>query len=332
MMLLDYSFISQSASCSTIKGIMGEVLFLDTVHPVLWERLQAAGYACLDGTALDYEACKKAAEDAVGIVIRARFRMDQKFLESARNLKFIARSGAGMENIDVEYCSKRGIQLFNAPEGNRNAVAEHALGMLLNLFRNINKGDREVRRGIWDREGNRGIELNGKTIGIIGYGNNGTAFIKKLSGFDVRILVYDKYKTVPNLGQVEAATMEVIFEEADIVSFHIPLNSETQYWANSAFFNSFRKPIYFLNISRGKIVKTQDLLDAIDQGKVLGACLDVLEFESASFAQIEHDETLKRLLNQPKVILSPHIAGWTHESYFLLSDILADKILTNINA
>lgn len=307
---------------------MGEVLFIDTVHPILWERLRAAGYACVDATTLDFDACKKAAEDAIGIVIRARFRMDEKFLESAQNLQFIARSGAGMENIDVAYCSKRGIQLFNAPEGNRNAVAEHALGMLLNLFRNINTGDGEVRRGIWNREGNRGIELDGKTIGIIGYGNNGTAFTKKLSGFDVRVLVYDKYKNVPNLGQVEAATMQDIFEEADIVSFHIPQNEETLYWANSTFFDSFRKPIYLLNMSRGKIVKTTDLLDAIDQGKVLGACLDVIEFESASFAQVEQNETLNRLLNHRKVLLSPHIAGWTHESYFLLSDVLADKILT----
>lgn len=307
---------------------MGEVLFIDTVHPILWERLRAAGYACVDATTLDFDACKKAAEDVIGIVIRARFRMDEKFLESAQNLQFIARSGAGMENIDVAYCSKRGIQLFNAPEGNRNAVAEHALGMLLNLFRNINTGDGEVRRGIWNREGNRGIELDGKTIGIIGYGNNGTAFTKKLSGFDVRVLVYDKYKTVPNLGQVEAATMQDIFEEADIVSFHIPQNEETLYWANSTFFESFRKPIYLLNMSRGKIVKTTDLLDAIDQGKVLGACLDVIEFESASFAQVEQNETLNRLLNHRKVLLSPHIAGWTHESFFLLSDVLADKILT----
>lgn len=307
---------------------MGEVLFIDTVHPILWERLRAAGYACVDATTLDFDACKKAAEDAIGIVIRARFRMDEKFLESAQNLQFIARSGAGMENIDVAYCSKRGIQLFNAPEGNRNAVAEHALGMLLNLFRNINTGDGEVRRGIWNREGNRGIELDGKTIGIIGYGNNGTAFTKKLSGFDVRVLVYDKYKNVPNLGQVEAATMQEIFEEADILSFHIPQNEETLYWANSTFFDSFRKPIYLLNMSRGKIVKTTDLLDAIDQGKVLGACLDVIEFESASFAQVEQNETLNRLLNHRKVLLSPHIAGWTHESYFLLSDVLADKILT----
>jgi D-3-phosphoglycerate dehydrogenase len=306
----------------------GKVVFIDSVHPILQERLEKAGYSCVDATLLDYDSCAAITSDAVGIVIRSRFKMDESFLKNATKLEFIARSGAGMENIDVAYCEKRGIELFNAPEGNRNAVAEHALGMLLNLFRNIKKGDSEVRQGVWDREGNRGIELDGKTVGIIGFGNNGGAFAKKLSGFDVRVLAYDKYKTVPNLGQVEAADMERIFEEADVVSFHIPQTEETLFWGNADFFNTFTKPIYLLNMSRGKIVKTQDLLDAIDQGKVLGACLDVLEFESTSFSEIDKNETLNQLLNHPKVLLSPHIAGWTHESYFLLSDVLADKILT----
>jgi len=307
---------------------MQQVVFIDTVHPILWQRLEAAGYTCVDASELGYEACIESIQTAVGIVIRSRFRLDEQFLATAQNLEFIARSGAGMENIDVSYCESRYIELFNAPEGNRNAVAEHALGMLLNLFRNINKGDREVRQGVWDREGNRGVELDGKTVGIIGFGNNGSAFAKKLSGFDVRVLAYDKYKAVPNLGQVEAATLEQIFDEADVVSFHVPQNEETLFWGNSEFFNAFQKPIYLLNMSRGKIVKIKDLLQAIDQGKVLGACLDVLEFESTSFSEIDTNETLTQLLNHPKVVLSPHIAGWTHESYFLLSDVLADKILT----
>lgn len=308
---------------------MGLVVFIDTVHPILWERLENSNFECLDASLMNFEACQKACSDAVGIVIRSRFRMDEKFLGEIKNLKFIARSGAGMENIDTDYCEARGIELFNAPEGNRNAVAEHALGMLLNLFRNINKGDREVRKGVWDREGNRGVELDGKTVGIIGYGNNGRAFTKKLSGFDVRVLVYDKYKEVPNLGQVEAATMAQIYAEADVVSFHIPQNEETLFWADVDFFKRFKKPIYLLNMSRGKIVRTAALLEALDSGRVLGACLDVLEFESSSFSDLDNNQTLSRLLEHPKVLLSPHIAGWTHESYFLLSDVLADKILGN---
>jgi D-3-phosphoglycerate dehydrogenase len=306
----------------------GKIVFIDSVHPILHERLEKAGFFCVDATELDFDSCAAITSDAVGIVIRSRFRMDENFLKKASKLEFIARSGAGMENIDVAYCEQRNIELFNAPEGNRNAVAEHALGMLLNLFRNIKKGDAEVREGVWDREGNRGVELDGKTVGVIGFGNNGSAFAKKLSGFDVRVLAYDKYKPVPSLGQVESADMELIFQEADVVSFHVPQTEETLFWGNTDFFNSFAKPIYLLNMSRGKIVKTQDLLDAIDAGKVLGTCLDVLEFESTSFSEIDKNETLNKLLNHPKVLLSPHIAGWTHESYFLLSDVLADKILT----
>jgi D-3-phosphoglycerate dehydrogenase len=329
MMLWVYLSISALVSCFTAKVFfMQHVVFIDTVHPVLWNRLESTGYHCIDASELDYNSCRNALKNATGIVIRSRFRMDEEFLSDAMDLEFIARSGAGMENIDVDYCEGRKIELFNAPEGNRNAVAEHALGMLLNLFRNICKGDQEVRQGIWNREGNRGVELDGKTVAIIGYGNNGSAFAKKLSGFDVRILAYDKYKKVPNLGQVESASLEQIFREADVVSFHIPQNQETLYWGNTHFFSTFEKPIYVLNMSRGKIIKTNDLFLALNTGKVLGACLDVLEFESSSFSNIDKNETLHQLLNHPRVILSPHIAGWTHESYFLLSDVLADKILT----
>ena len=305
-----------------------QVVFIDTVHPILQQRLENAGYQYIDATYFSKEQCIASIESAQGIVIRSRFRMDEMFLKNAKSLEFIARSGAGMENIDEAYCESRGIELFNAPEGNRNAVAEHALGMLLNLFRHIKKGDAEVRTGIWDREGNRGVELDGKTVGIIGFGNNGSAFARKLSGFDVQVLAYDKYKKAANLGQVEEASMERIFEEADVVSFHVPQTEETLFWGNADFFNSFAKPIYLLNMSRGKIVKTHDLLDAIDAGKVRGACIDVIEFESSSFSEIDKNETLNRLLNHSKVLLSPNIAGWTQESYFLLSDVLADKILT----
>jgi D-3-phosphoglycerate dehydrogenase len=256
--------------------------------------------------------------------------MDANLLDAAPNLKFIARSGAGMENIDLDYCAKRNIQLFNAPEGNRNAVGEHALGMLLALMNNLVTADAEVRSGKWDREGNRGIELDGKTVGIIGYGNNGEAFAKKLRGFDVQILAYDKYKS--NFGNkfVQESTLEELYANADVISFHIPQNEETLFWANDLFFESIQKPFFLLNLSRGKIVETKALLKAIENGKVLGAGLDVLEFEKASFENFfdgNMPEAFQQLLASKKVILSPHVGGWTNESYFKLSAVLADKIL-----
>ncbi len=307
-----------------------KVLFLDIVHPVLEDRLKEAGYTCLDGTSLPLDACLELFPEMSGLVIRSRFRLDERTLSHADNLKFIARSGAGMENIDVNYCSEKGIALFNAPEGNRNAVAEHALGMLLALFNNFIKGDKEVRSGIWDREGNRGLELDGKTVGIIGFGNNGSAFARKLAGFDVKILAHDKYKSGFGSNQVEECSLEAIFEHADIVSFHIPQNEETIYYADNAFFESFQKPIYLVNLARGKIVQTEALVSAIKSDKVLGCCLDVLEYEKSSFENFfeqELSDDFNFLLHSDKVIFTPHVGGWTKESYFKLSDVLADKIL-----
>ena len=219
-----------------------KVVFLDTVHPILNEELTANGYNCIDASAKSMEQCVDLLKDAIGIVIRSRFSLDKNILDHCKNLKFIARSGAGMENIDIDYCNSRNITLYNAPEGNRNAVAEHALGMLLSLFNNLNKGDSEIRNGTWDREGNRGIELDGKTIGIIGYGNNGSAFIKKLSGFDVEILVYDKYKSGFSNNQIKEATLSEIQEKATVLSFHIPQNEETIYFGNTS--PSFKRRFY----------------------------------------------------------------------------------------
>jgi D-3-phosphoglycerate dehydrogenase / 2-oxoglutarate reductase len=307
-----------------------KVYFLDTVHPILAQRLAAAGHQCVDATQLTYEECCVALNDAEGIVIRSRFPMNESLLKHAPQLKFIARSGAGMENIDEAYTSARGIICYNAPEGNRNAVGEHALGMLLSLFNNLNKGDREVRKGIWDREGNRGVELDGKTVGIIGYGNNGSAFAKKLRGFDVDVLAYDKYVSGFGNDFVKEVTLQEIFDQSDVVSFHIPQNDETRFMGNADFFHAFKKPIYIINLSRGKIIRTTDLVNAIQNGKVLGACLDVLEYESSSFEKIFDDtipDALNYLVHSDKVILSPHVGGWTVESYFKLSDVLADKIL-----
>lgn len=307
-----------------------KVVFLDTVHPILSERLQAAGYTCLDASDLSLSECQSAVGDATGIVIRSRFTMDSNFLQHAPQLTFIARSGAGMENIDVDYCMQRGILLHNAPEGNRQAVAEHALGMLLSLLNKLHTADLEVRNGKWDREGNRGHELAGKTIGIIGYGNNGSAFAQVLRGFDVRILAVDTYKQDFGNDFVEESSMSRLYAEADVVSFHIPQNEETMYLADTGFFEQFHKPIYLLNLSRGKIVRTTALVDALKTGRVLGAGLDVLEYEQKSFESFFQQElpaAFEYLTQSNRVILSPHVGGWTEESYYKLSAVLADKIL-----
>ncbi len=306
------------------------VLFLDSVHPILADRLTKSGFECVDATTLSLEECASFLSVAEGIVIRSRFKMDEALLSLAPKLKFIARSGAGMENIDEKYCENRNIQLINAPEGNRNAVGEHALGMLLSLMNKLNEADLQVKNGIWDREGNRGVELDGKTVGIIGFGNNGSAFAKKIRGFDVTILAYDKYKSGYGNEFVKEATFEEILNQADVISFHIPQNEETLFMANSEFFARIKKSIYLINLSRGKIVETKALVEALKSKKVIGAGLDVLEYEKSSFENFfEQDisDDFRYLLTAKNVILSPHVGGWTTESYFKLSDVLADKII-----
>lgn len=308
-----------------------KVAFLDTVHAILQEGLEAEGCICTDFTARSKNDILAAIKDYDGIVIRSRFPMDAIFLEFAPNLKFIARAGAGMENISVSYCQKRGIQLFNAPEGNRNAVAEHALGMLLSVLNNLNKGDREIRAGIWDREGNRGTELDGKTVGIIGYGNNGKAFAKKLRGFDVEVLVYDKYKSGFSDEFVKESTLTELQVKSEIISLHIPQNEETIGLISNRFIDQMRNPFYLINLSRGKIVQTKALVTALNNCKILGACLDVLEFEKNSFENIFSDTSqfpseFKQLMASDKVVLSPHVGGWTTESYYKLSQVLLNKI------
>lgn len=315
---------------------MKKVVFLDSVHPILSERLTQAGYVCIDASTKSKEECIADLHDAVGIVIRSRYRMSEELLQFAPQLTFIARSGAGMENIDQDYCKRRGIKLYNSPEGNRNAVGEHALGMLLSLMNKQHKADREIRNGIWDREGNRGVELDGKTVGIIGYGNNGSAFAKKLRGFDVKLLAYDKYKKDFGDHFVMECTLNAILNQSDVISFHIPQNEETMFMANDDFFNRLKNPVYLLNLSRGKIVETSALVKALKAGKIYGAGLDVLEFEPSSFESLfEQDlpDDFKYLIESEKVLLTPHVGGWTSESYFKLSNVLADKILdTDIDA
>lgn len=305
------------------------VIFIDTVHDYLKEQLEALGFQCDDHTSTPKEEVEAILGRYDGIVIRSRMPMNEMTLRKATRLKFIARSGAGMENIDTTYCERQNIALFNAPEGNRDAVGEQAVGMLLSLFNNLRRGDREVRKGIWDREGNRGHEIGGKTVGIIGYGNNGGAFAKKLSGFDCTVLAYDKYKSGFSDEYAQEATMDTIFDEADILSFHIPQTEETLYLFDEAYMDRFNRPIYVINLARGKIIQTEALVAGLKSGKILGACLDVLEYEKASFEQLDAQglpASFQYLLQSEKVELTPHVGGWTHESYFKLSKVLAEKV------
>lgn len=314
---------------------MYKVLLIDTVHPLLNEILKTKNIICeLDNVSSKVEILTKI-NNYIGIVIRSRFKIDKEFLNKAKHLKFIARAGAGMENIDVAYAESLGIKCLHAPEGNKDAVAEHALAMLLMLFNNLKRADSEVRKGIWKREENRGNELKGKTVGIIGYGNMGSAFAQRLIGFDVKILAYDKYKTKFGNQYVKESTLEEIFEKSDVVSLHVPLTEETKYMVNSAFLNSFKKPIYLINTARGKVLNTADLVQAIFNKKVLGACLDVIEYESVSFENIDtanFPKPFKQLISLENVILSPHIAGWTFESHIKISKVLAEKILNTVYA
>lgn len=310
-----------------------KVLFVDTVHPILNERLTSAGFDCVDGTNWNQEQIEAEISQYHGLVIRSRFPVDQEFIEKATSLRFIARSGSGMENIAVSAAEHNGISLYNAPEGNKTAVAEHALGMLLALLNQIIQGDDQVRRGIWDREGNRGIELAGKTVGIIGFGHNGSAFAKSLSGMGCRILAYDKYLDNYAPDHVEEVEMTEILNEADILSLHIPLTEETHYLVDEQFIQSMRKPFFLINTSRGKIASTREIVKALNAGKIRGACLDVLDIEKASFElDSSASQVLENLGKRHDVILSPHVAGWTVESYEKLSNVLADKILSEFKA
>jgi D-3-phosphoglycerate dehydrogenase len=306
------------------------VLFVDTVHEELEKQLVSNGFTSQHYLGKSKEELIPLLKNADGIVIRSKVRIDEDLLSCASRLKFIARAGAGMENIDLQAAEKRGIICFNSPEGNRDAVAEQAIGMLLMLMCNIKRADQEVRKGIWKRAENRGEEIMGKTIGIIGYGNTGQAFAKKLSGFDANILVYDKYKSGFTDSYIDEVGIETIYKETDILSLHIPLSDETLYMVNDNFISSFNKPFYFINTSRGKNVYTPSLVRALQTGKIKGACIDVLEYESVSFETINQStlpDDFKYLIESDKVILTPHIAGWTHESNIKMSKVLAQKIL-----
>jgi len=306
-----------------------KILFIDSNHPILHETLEKAGHTCDLNYLWSPEEIIKNIHLYDGLVVRSKIKITKEIIDKATKLKFIARAGAGMENIDVEYAQSKGIICLHAPEGNRDAVGEHAIGMLLSLFNNLCRANKEVREGKWIREGNRGIELKGKTIGIIGYGNMGSAFADRLKGFDVKVLVYDKYKNNFGTDTIIESNLNQIFEKADVISLHTPLTEETHYLIDDDFINNFKKNIYIINTARGKCLNTADLVKNMKSGKVLGACLDVLEYEMVSFENLDIaslPEPFQYLIQSEKVMLSPHIGGWTIESNEKIASILAEKI------
>ena len=306
-----------------------KILHLDSNHDLLINQLNDLGFINHE----DYTATKDEIEAKIsnydGIIIRSRFTIDQQFLDAAKHLKFIGRVGAGLENIDCNYAEQKGVFLISAPEGNRNAVGEHALGMLLSLLNKLNKADSEVRQGKWLREANRGIELDGKTIGLIGYGNMGKAFAKKLRGFDVEVLCYDIKADVGD-AHAKQVNLEELQSRADVLSLHTPQTPLTLAMVNSEFINNFSKSFWLINTARGKSVVTKDLVSALQSGKILGAGLDVLEYEKSSFENLftsdNVPEAFQYLINSNNVLLSPHVAGWTVESKIKLAQTIVDKI------
>jgi len=306
-----------------------KILFIDTTHQYLPDELTKCGFICDYLTDLNYEGYSAIIHNYTGVIVRSGIKLDMGILLKANKLRFIGRVGAGLENIDVDFAREKGIVCMNAPEGNRDALAEHTVGMLLSLFNHLNRADKEVRQGLWNREKNRGIELMGKTVGIIGYGNMGSAFAKRLKGFDVNVIAFDKYKTNYSDQYCRETTLEEVKEEADILSIHVPLNTETTYMVNDQFINSFQKNICIINTSRGRVLNTADLLTNLDSGKVFGAVLDVLEYEDLSFEDLSEaklPDPFYRLAENQDVILSPHIAGWSVESKLKLAKVLVEKI------
>lgn len=306
-----------------------KILHLDTNHPLLIEQLAALGFENHEDYKSTKQQIKKIISGYDGIIIRSRFPVDRAFIEAAKNLKFIGRVGAGLENIDLQAAKERNIQLIAAPEGNRNAVGEHALGMLLALLNKMHTADREVRAGKWLREENRGVEIDGQTVGIIGYGNTGKAFAKKLRGFEVTVLCYD---ILPNVGDENAKQVSLaeLKSKATVVSLHIPQTPETQWMVDKKWISSFKNPFWFINTARGKSVVTADLVAALQNGKIRGAALDVLEYEKSSFENLFTDkdlpEPLQYLIQAKNVLLTPHVAGWTVESHQKLAQTIVDKI------
>jgi D-3-phosphoglycerate dehydrogenase len=311
---------------------MATVIFLDSVHEVLFEDLEKHGYICHWDEKNTLEFISKNHQKIEGIVIRSRFVLDANSINLFPSLKWIARSGSGLENIDLNHCHQKQITVFSSPEGNAEAVGEFVLGSVLSLMRKIPSGNTSVRQNLWLREAHRGVELSAQTVAIIGLGHMGKSVANKLQSIGCQVMAHDIALKSSPLSHVQLVSLDTIFQEADVVSLHLPLTAETREYANKHFFDSFKKPIYFINTARGQHCKTSELLDAINQNKVLGAILDVLEFEGSNLQLEQKDNPVyRRLIQEDKILLTPHIAGWTKESYYKLSKVLSKKITQVFN-
>lgn len=305
------------------------ILFIDPTEPDLWTKLGHQGYHCVDMKTADKEAVFKALPEAFGVIVRSRMQIDKAFIDQGSQLKFIARSGVGLEHVDLDHAALKGIKVLNSPEGSRDAVGEHTLGLLLMLMNNLARADRQIRNGQWIRGGNRGYEIKGKTVGVLGYGNMGKAFAQRLAGFNCEVIAYDKYKTDYGDEFAKAVSLDELQQQADILSIHIPFMPENHHFVNDSFLQAFKKSIWIVNTARGLVLKTDDLVHALETGKVMGAALDVNEYEDQSFAKFDPSQQpapFQRLLELPNVILNPHIGGWSFESEAGHARVLAEKI------
>jgi len=305
-----------------------KALVTDNVHEVLLQDLKQAGYECTYFPKIKQQEVEAIIADYEILIINSKIKVDKAFLDKGIKLKTIGRLGSGLEIIDLEYAKQKNIQVYNSPEGNRDAVAEHAIGMLLALFNQLYMSHHDVVNMTWDREARRGEELMGKTVGIIGYGNTGKALAKKLSGFDVEVLFYDKYLDLPNNKYANQVALKHLQQKADVVSFHLPYNKETHYFCGESFIKGMKKDFYLINTSRGKIVDTYAIIKYLNLSKIKGICLDVFENEQPFSYNAEEIEMLKKISESPKILLSPHVAGWTFQSKFKLAKILSKKILS----
>lgn len=305
-----------------------KIIIADEMHPSIVPDLKKAGFE------VDYlpEISREMLKDSIykydGIIIRSKTDLDREMIDFATNLQYIARAGAGTDKIDESYCNEKGIVILNAPEGNRDALGEHATGILLTLLNKIHLSDRDIRKSIWNREGSRGTEIKGKVVGIIGYGNMGSAFAQRLSGFECRVLAYDKYKKDYGDKYAIASEMEQLYQEVDILSFHVPLTRETQGFYDFDFFNKFKKDLYLVNTARGPILPLIDLIRLLDTGKILGAALDVLEKEKLDKLTGEEKDRFYNLVERDNVVFTPHVGGWSYESYKRINDVLVQKIVS----